>query len=98
MAKAFNSIKQYLNEDDLVTFGKNTGMTWGRLLEIDPSYIVWCMTSFDNPPNLSRELIVQALRRAAVEKKMIALAYKTPTLPRDFEYAPNGSWDDDIPF
>ncbi len=60
MAKDFNTIKTEINQDDRVTFGKHTGMTWFWVSENYPDYIIWCVGNTDH--KFSYQLIVDSIK------------------------------------
>lgn len=83
MSKAFGKLKDGVEKEDRVTFGKHTGNTWAWVSDNFPDYIIWCVGNTDN--NFSKDLIVAAIKSKYEIKK------RNKTEEVDGEYVPQNA-------
>jgi hypothetical protein len=102
MSKHINDLKQYLYEDDIVSFGKYQGLMWRVVLISDPNYIVWCVGNTCH--KFEPTLVVRAIQQDYAQRnarKASQTTYNKKFCQLDAGKPNNvgwDDWDDDIPF
>lgn len=101
MAKSFSTIKGFIEEDDLVTFGKHSGLRWLDVAATDPDYLIWCVGNLDH--KFSYELIVSSIKskyvlRKEAKERAEEFNKKLEKEVKQIHGSSWADWDDDIPF